>query len=61
MVTTDVRPDVCLMCGYLTFGLDLCYFCRCPVVEPLDREFRPTFHDSSACRTRRSRTVKAAS
>lgn len=61
MVTTDVCPDVCLVCGYLTLGLDLCYFCRCPVAEPLDGEARQTFNDKSARRSRRSCIVKAAS
>lgn len=61
MVTTDVCPDVCLVCGYLTLGHDLCYFCRSPVAEPLDGEVRQTLNDSSARRSPRSWIAKAAS
>jgi hypothetical protein len=61
-VTTDVCPEVCLVCGYLTYGLDLCYFCRLPVAETPGRQVRQTCNDSgSASRSRPSRNVQAAS
>jgi hypothetical protein len=61
-VTIDVCPDVCLVCGYLTLDLDLCYFCRSPLAETLDGQVSQTFNDrSSARRSRRSCSVKAAS
>lgn len=62
MMTTDVCPEVCLVCGYLTLGLDLCYFCRLPVAEPPGRQVRQTCNDSSSARRPRpSCTVQAAS
>jgi hypothetical protein len=62
IVTIDVCPDVCVVCGYLTFGLDLCYFCRSPVAETLDGQARHTLDDSSSAgRSGRSCSVKAAS
>jgi hypothetical protein len=27
-MTTGVCPELCLVCGYPTFGADLCYFCE---------------------------------
>ncbi|WP_156655963.1 hypothetical protein [Mycobacterium sp. 852002-51971_SCH5477799-a] len=61
-MTTDVCPDVCLVCGYLTYGFDLCYFCLSPVAEPLDGQVRQAIYDNSNARqSRRSCIVKAAS
>lgn len=46
MVTTNVCPDVCPVCGYLTLEPDPCYFCGPVVAENL-----PRFADSVATST----------